>query len=182
MKYIFVRLAAMAALLNIAVFTPLYICSAADLSDAEVDALFKGRPDDNWKALAGRWDEVKARMINPVENLSLPLEYHLNGRVKARLFAKRSQIFEDGIIFASGVRVNLYDVKGLIDGYLIAESCLFDRAASHGYCKDYVEAKYGSDSLLGVGMYFSISGEYIKILSNCEIRTKRFQGNLGRLL
>lgn len=182
MNFIFVRWAVTAALLNVAFFAPLRICSAAELSDVEVEALFNRHPDDNWRALAGRWDEVKARMTNPVENLTLPLEYHPGGRVKARLFAEHSQIFEDGIIFASGVRVNLYDDKGVVNGYLITENCLFDRAASHGYCKDHVEAKYNSDTLRGVGMYFSISGEYIKILSNCEIRTKRFQGNLGRLL
>ena len=121
-------------------------------------------------------------MKTPVENLSLPLEYHPNGLVRARLFAKHSQIFEDGMVFATGVRVKLYNEKGVVDGYLTAGDCIFDREASHGYCKGRVEVKYGSDVIRGVGMYFSISGEYIKILSNCEIRTKRFQGNLGRLL
>ena len=182
MSFSFIRLTALAVLLSAAFYAPLRICCAAELSDAEVDALFKRHPDAGWKVLAERWDEVKARMTTPVENLSLPLEYHPNGLVRARLFAERSQIFEDGMVFASGVKIRLYDEKGILDGYLIAGDCIFDREASHGYCKGRVEVKYGSDILKGVGMYFSISKEYIKILSDCEIITKRFQGNLGRLL
>ena len=178
----FARLTSMAVLLSIVFFALVSPSRAAELSDAEVDALFKRHPATMWKALAERWDEIKAKMTTPVENLSLPLEYHPNGLVRARLFAERSQIFEDGMIFASGVKVALYDDKGVLDGFLKAKDCIFDREASHGYCKGRVEVKYGSDVIRGVGMYFSISGEYIKILSDCEIRTKRFQGNLGRLL
>lgn len=178
----FVRLAALAVLFSVATFVPLRPCRAAELSDAEVDALFKRHPDDKWKALAARWDKVKAKMTTPAENLSIPLEYHPNGRVKARLFAERTQIFEDGIIFSTGVKVDLYDEKGVLQGYLKAKAAIFDKNESHGYCKGQVEVKYGSDLLKGVGMYFSLAGEYIKILSDCEIRTKRFQGNLGRLL
>lgn len=182
MNFSFVRLTALVVLLSVALFAPLNFAFSGELSDAEVDALFNRHSDAGWKKLAERWDEVKAKMTIPVENLSLPLEYYPNGRVRARLFSERSQMFEDGMVFASGVKIVLYDDKGVIDGYLKAGDCIFNREASHGYCKGRVEVKYGSDILKGVGMYFSIPGEYIKILSNCEIKTKRFQGNLGRLL
>jgi len=179
----FARLTAMKAMSCFVLTALLSVLSySAELSDAEINALFNRHTDSGWKALAERWEDVSAKMTAPVENLSLPLEYHPNGRIRARLFAVKSQIFEDETVFASGVKVILYDENGEIDGHLTAGDCIFDRKSSHGYCKGRVEVKYGSDVLKGVGMYFSMSGEYIKILSDCEIRTKRFQGNLGRLL
>ncbi|MDA3923495.1 MAG: hypothetical protein PF904_02205 [Kiritimatiellae bacterium] len=152
------------------------------MSDADVDELFNRHPDSVWQPLAESWDDVKSRMESPVENLSLPLEYYPNGLVKARLFADASQIFPDGIIFATGVKVHFYDETGKRNGYLKADDCIFDREASHGYCKGKVEVLKDSDILKGVGMYFSISSEFIKIITECEIRTNRFKGNLGRFL
>lgn len=171
----------MTALLCSLVLTP-RVCASGELSDAQIDALFSRLPDDPWKALDTRWDAVKAKMTTPIENLSLPLETHPNGMVRARLNARHSQIFEDGTIFASGVKVILYSEKGEVQGSLSAGDCIFEKQGSHGYCRGSVEVQYGTDTLKGIGMYFSISGEYIKILSNCEIRTQRFQVNLGRLL
>ena len=177
------RLRAITALCCAVLFALSYTaCIAEELSDSEIDALFKRHSGSAWSDLAGRWEEMKAKMSTPVENLSIPLDYHVNGRMRARLFAVRAQIFEDGTVFASGVKVNLFDDTGKPVGYLKASDCIFERKSSQGYCKGRVEVKYGSDMLSGKGMYFSISGEYIKILSDCEIRTKRFQVNLGRLL
>ena len=183
MSFSFVRLTALAVLFSIAIFALFpAACGAGDMSDAEVDELFKCHPDSEWKALALRWSSAKARMTSPAENLSIPLEHHPSGIVKARLTAKKIQIFSDGSVFANGVTVDLYDTKGVKQGYLKAGDCIFERGKSHGYCKGRVEVKQGSDVLSGTGMYFSFSDEYIKILANCKIRTKRFQVNLGRLL
>ncbi|MFO7936313.1 MAG: hypothetical protein R6V06_01745 [Kiritimatiellia bacterium] len=183
MRLMFARLKKLTALCFFLLSALLHTeCNAAEISDAELDALFNRHSDSGWSELAERWDEVKAEMTSPVENLSLPVDYHANGRMRAKLFAARSQIFEDGTIFASGVRVNLFDDKGNPAGYLKMADCIFERESSHGYCKGEVNVKYGADILSGEGMYFSISGEYIRILSHCKVRTKRFQGNLGRLL
>jgi len=159
-----------------------FVCNAGDLSDSEVDALFNRHKAVLWQPLAKSWAEVKSKMVAPVENLSIPLEYHASGLVKARLFAVKAQIFTNGLVFATGVRVNLYNAKGKPDGFLKAEDCIFDRNESHGYCRGAVEVDKGTDLIKGVGMYFSISNEFIKILSNCEIQTERFKANLGRLL
>jgi hypothetical protein len=157
-------------------------CSAADLSDAEVDELFSRHPESLWRPLAERWEGVSSCMDSPVENISIPLEYYPGGLVKARLYAEKSKIFPDGIVFATKVRINLYSVSGQLDGSLKADDCLFDRESSHGYCRGRVEVIKEADIIKGVGMYFSISNEFIKILSNCEIRTDRFKANLGRFL
>ena len=182
MRLVDFRLLTLVTLLALLVLWPVTICFAQRLSDAEVDALFNRHKEGVWRPLAGRWDKVKSEMNAPIENLSLPLEYHPSGLVKARLYAEKAQLFTNGVVFATGVKVHLYSESGKMDGHLKADDCIFDRQASHGYCKGRVEVVKDTDFLKGVGMYFSISNEFIKIISNCEIRTNRFKDNLGRFL
>lgn len=176
------RVCALLVLLPLLAAAPWQSCPARELSDADVEELFAKHKESDWRPLAERWSEMKSKMDAPVESLSLPLEYYPSGLVKARLYAEQAQIFPDGMVFATGVRVQLYDEAGNRNGYLKAEDCLYDRQASHGYCKGKAEVLKGTDLIKGVGIYFSISNEFIRILSNCEIRTNRFKTNLGRLL
>lgn len=154
---------------------------AAVFADPETDRWFARHSDDLWRPLAARWDEVRAAMTSPARNLSLPLEYHANGRVKALLRAGQAQLFADGMIFAEEVRVEMRTETGQPDGLLTAEGCLFDRTARHGYCRGRVRVEKGGDRLQGVGMYFSTERQCIKILGDCEIRTHRIRNNFGRL-
>lgn len=140
------------------------------------------KKSERWKPLAARWDATKAAMTDPAENLTIPLEYHPDGRIKARLKARRAQIFDEGnTIYAEGIRVELLDLEGKVDGFLLADGILFDRKTKSGFCKGAVSVKKDADQLKGVGLYFSSTDEYIKILSNCEIRTRRFKGTFSKL-
>ena len=152
---------------------------AADEPDAE--RLFSRHSEEEWRPLVERWAEVKAQMTTPVENLALPLDYHANGRVKARLRAEKAQIFLDGAVFAEGVEVELLTETGAPDGRLKAEGCLFDRKAKHGWCEGVVSVEKDGDRLKGRGMYFSIEEQFIKIMAECEIRTSRIGDSFGRL-
>ena len=176
------RVLALAVLLPLLAAVPCQSCVARELSDADIEELFTKHKESDWRPLAEQWSDVKAKVDAPVENLSLPLEYYPSGLVKSRLHAEQAQIFPDGMVFATGVRIQMYDESGKRDGYLKAEDCLYDRQAAHGYCKGKAEVLKGTDLIKGVGIYFSISNEFIKILSNCEIRTNRFTANLGRFL
>jgi len=155
--------------------------SAFGAGDPEVDRWFNRHTAEEWLPLAQKWAPVKAAMTAPVENLTLPLDYFPNGRVKACLRAKKAQIFLDGMIFAESVEVDLLREDGKADGKLTAEGCLFDRKAKHGYCEGRVSVEKSGDRLKGRGMYFSIEGQFIKIMAECEIRTRRMRNNFGRL-
>ncbi|MDD3544085.1 MAG: hypothetical protein PHG96_01845 [Kiritimatiellae bacterium] len=152
---------------------------AGDKSDA--DRWLERPPDEGWRALAERWQPVKASMTSPVENLLLPLDHFPNGRVRAQLAAEKAQVFADGIIFAEGVKVALFNDSGAPDGCLTAEGCIFDRNTKNGYCEGPVSMEKDGDRLKGRGMYFSFERQSIIILSNCEIRTRRIRNNFGRL-
>ena len=161
----------------------LFGCGAAfGAEDPEVDRWFARHSEAVWRPLAEKWAPVKALMTSPVENLHLPLAYHVNGRVKAMLQAQKAQIFLDGLIFAEGVSVELLTEDGHSDGQLTAEGCLFDRKAKQGYCEGEVSMVKSGDRLKGRGMYFSIEEQFIKILADCEILTQRIRNNFGRIL
>lgn len=139
-------------------------------------------PDAVCRELAGRWETAEAGMDAPMERLMLPLEYHPDGEIKARLFAEEAQLFDNGnTVFARKVRVELLTPEGEPDGELLADGFLFDRKIKCGYCKGAVRVVKDGDQIKGVGLFFSSQREFIKILSNCEIRTSRFKGVFGRL-
>jgi hypothetical protein len=150
-------------------------------ADPDVDKWFARHTEALWRPLAEKMAGAKAGMTSPVENLALPLDYHANGRIKAVLRAARSQIVSDGMIYAETVSVEMLTDEGLQDGRLQAEACLFDRENKQGYCEGVVSVLKGTDRLKGRGMYFSIEAQFIKILSECEIRTQRIPVKVGRL-
>lgn len=166
----------------LAVAVSLLLLPARAGEDPEVAYWFNRHTEEQWRPLVERWATVKAAMTTPVENLALPLDYFPNGRIKARLRAKKAQIFADGMIFAEDVEVDMLTEDGRPDGRLTAEGCLFDREAKHGYCEGRVTMEKAGDRLKGRGMYFSIEGQYIRIMSDCEIRTRRIRNNFGRVL
>lgn len=172
------------ALFRRAAVAGLLLCGwrALGAEDPDVDRWFARHGDQVWMPLAEKWGESKAAMTAPVENLMLPLDYFPNGRMKAVLRAVRSQMIADGLIYAEGVSVDLLTEDGRPDGRLTAEGCLFDRKAKHGFCEGAVSVVKGSDRIKGRGMYFSTEEQFIKILSECEIRTSRIPLKLGRLL
>lgn len=162
----------------------LLLCGGLALGgeDPEAEHWFGRHPDAIWQPLVEKWSASKAAMVSPVENLMLPLDYYDNGRMKAVLRAKKAQMLADGLIFGEDVTVDLLTEDGKPDGRLTAEGCLFNRETKHGYCEGAVGMVKGTDRLKGRGMYFSIGEQFIKILSECEIRTSRIPLKAGRLL
>jgi hypothetical protein len=150
--------------------------------DPDVERWFARHTDQVWRPLAAKWASSKAAMTSPVENLTLPLDYFASGRIKAVLRAVKAQMMPEGVIFAEEVSVDLLTEDGSLDGRLTAEGCLFDRKEKHGYCEGSVNVVKGTDRIKGRGMYFSTEEQFIKILSECEIRTSRIPSKLGRLL
>jgi len=126
-----------------------------------------------WEELSGKWEASRAAMTAPAENLVLPLDHHENGRVRALLRAEKAQILGTNLVFALNVKVELLQPDGKPDGLLLAEDCLIDRAAKRGFSRGAVDVTQGEDRLKGRGMYFATDDQFIKILSECEIRTFR---------
>lgn len=133
------------------------------------------------RKLAERWQTLQQGMTTPVENILIPIAHYPSGRIRAQLSAGRAQIFLDGVIFAEGVTVHLLTESGARSGEFSAESCVFNRKGKVGYCKGRISMALEGDHVVGRDMYFSFERQYIKILSECEIRTHRVNGSFGRL-
>ncbi len=133
-------------------------------------------PKITWQELEQRWESFRAAMDSPMENLTLPLEYFPDGRVKARLQAGKAQVFDKNTIFAENVKVELLNNDGNVEAVLTTDDCLLDRPSKQGYCRGAVKVDWGSEHIKGRGLYFSATDEFLKILSECEIRTRRFSG------
>lgn len=147
----------------------------------EVDVWFDLHKDCEWRDLAEKWTSMKDAMRTPVENLVLPVESWDNGAVRTRIKATKAQLLELRYIFAENVTIEMFDDQGGKTGELQAADCLFDRKEKRGYCKGQVQGEKDGDSISSVGMYFSASKQYVRLLSAGEIRTRRFSGTFGRI-
>ncbi len=134
-----------------------------------------------WQGLMDKWNASKAEMTAPIENLSLPVDLYPDGRKRIVLLARRAQILSKSLIFAEGVRLEMLSPEGKTEGVVLAEDCLLDQSTKRGYCRGLVDVTKGTDHIKGRGMMFAADEKFIKILAECEIRTKRIPTNVGRL-
>lgn len=131
--------------------------------------------DSDMIRLRVAYRDCVAKVEAPAENVVFPLESFPDGSVKSRLTAARAQMFSDSdYIWGEGIRVEQYREVGDTNVWasLMAENCIVDRKTRSGWVEGNATMVYGDSSVKGRGIYFSLPREYIKILSNCEIRTK----------
>ncbi len=131
--------------------------------------------DSDMLRLRAAYRDCVAKLESPAENVVFPLETFPDGSVKSRLTAARAQMFADSsFIWGENIRVEQFREVGSTNVWasLDAENCIVDRKTKTGWVEGVAKMTYGESSVKGRGIYFSLPREYIKILSQCEIRTK----------
>ena len=131
--------------------------------------------DSDMMRLRVAYRDSVAKVESPAENVVFPLETFPDGSVKSRLTAARAQMFTDSeYIWGEDIRVEQYREAGSTNVWasLKAENCIVDRKTKSGWVEGSATMVYGDSSVKGRGIYFALPREYIKILSNCEIRTR----------
>jgi len=168
----------------------LFVCLAAyyvqaenaETAEARVTRWLTNRLDSaTWQVLIDKWDASKAAMTSPIENLVLPVDHYADGRKRIVLIARRAQILSETLVYAEGVKLEMLTPDGKSDGIVLADDCLLDQKTKRGYCRGKVDLTKGTDHIKGRGLMFSGDDQFIKILSDCEIRTFRVPARLGRL-
>lgn len=125
----------------------------------------------------------KAKMTQPALDVVFPIEHYPNGTVKSRLKAREAQLFMDtGFILGMGIRVEEYDIEGKVCGWLEADDCIVDRNTLTGWVQGNAVLNSSDTMVRGRGVYFSFHREFIKILSQSEIRAKGLKANARSLL
>ena len=128
---------------------------------------------DAWADLADIWRRQPDADASPVENLTLPIEHYDNGRVRAVLRAGRAMLGKSDLIWSWQVVVDLYDTDGRPDGTVEAANCLYDRAGRRGYCPGDVRLVRTNATISGVGLYWSMADEHMRILSQPVVHMAR---------
>ena len=160
-------------------------CAFGQEDDRAEQWLAKRMDTTAWEALSAKWDEASASKTTPVENLVLPLDHYKTGREKGRirtlLKAEKAHLLGEDLVFAWNVKIELLLPDGTPELTLVAEDCLVERNTKRGFCRGAVDIKSEADHLKGRGMYFSTDEQFIKLLSECEIRTSRVPSSFGRI-
>ena len=131
--------------------------------------------DSDMMRLRAAYRDCVAKLESPAENVVFPLETFPGGAVKSRLTAARAQMFPDtGFIWGEKIRVEQFRNEGDTNAWasLDAENCIVDRKTKTGWVEGHASMVYGDSAVKGRGIYFSLPREFIKILSQCEIRTR----------
>lgn len=139
--------------------------------------------DSDVQRLRVAYTNCVANLLQPAQNVVLPLETFPDGQVKSRLMAAEAQMFLDtGFIWGRGIRVEEYNSAGEVKGRLVADSCIVDRSTRTGWVEGVATLTYGGSMVKGTGVYFSFDREFIKIFSQSEIRSKGLKTNPRSLL
>lgn len=159
-------------------WTAACLAAVAALAAAAFDSqkwLDERADDSDMMRLRAAYRDCVAKIEAPAENVSLPLETFPDGSVKSRLTARRAQMFPDSpFIWGEDIRVEQYKDAGGTNVWasLNAENCVVDRQTKTGWVEGAARMIYGDSAVKGRGIYFSLPREFIKILSQCEIRTR----------
>ncbi len=129
--------------------------------------------DTDLMRLRTAYRECVKKVESPAENVMFPLETFPDGTVKTRLSAKRAHLFVDsGFIWGEGIRIEQYEKDGTVNASLEADNCIVDKKSKTGWIEGSAKMTYRESSVKGRGIYFSFAREFIKILSQSEVRTK----------
>jgi hypothetical protein len=155
---------------------------SAEAAEARITRWLTNRQDiATWQVLIDKWDASKAAMTSPIENLILPVDHYADGRKRIVLIARRAQILSETLVYAEDVKLEMLTPDGKSDGIVLADDCLLNQTTKRGYCRGKVTVTKGTDHIRGRGLMFSGNEQFIKILSECEIRTFRIPARFGRL-
>ena len=114
-----------------------------------------------------------ARIDEPATDVTLPIERHPDGSVKASITAKKAQAFLDvGMVWGTEVVVSQFSTNGVVEARVEADNCVIDRTTKSGWVQGHVKAFYLDNEVEGDGIYFSFEEEFVTIYANTKIRVK----------
>jgi len=114
-----------------------------------------------------------SRVDEPAADVTLPIERHPDGSVKASVTAKQAQVFLDlGMVWGTGVVVTQFATNGVVEARVEADGCVIDRATKSGWVQGHAKAFYLGNEVEGDGIYFSFEEEFVTIYANTKIRVK----------
>lgn len=150
--------------------------SAALAFDSEAWLARRAQFDREAERLKSRYADCAAAVKSPAENVSVPIENWPDGTLRSQITAARAQFFiDEGLVWGEGVTVREFTEKGELKTEVTAANCLIERETKSGWVEGAARAKYGKTELMGEGIFFSFSEEFVKISTNVVIRSSDFK-------
>ena len=123
--------------------------------------------------LQAAYTSCVARIDEPATDVTIPIERHPDGSVKASVTAKKAQVFlEVGMIWGTEVVVTQFSTNGVVEARVEADNCVIDRTTKSGWVEGHAKAFYLGNEVEGDGIYFSFEEEFVTIYANTKIRVK----------
>jgi len=123
--------------------------------------------------LQAAYTSCVARVSEPATDVTIPIERHPDGSVKASVTAKKAQVFlEVGLIWGTEVVVTQISTNGVVEARVDADNCVIDRTTKSGWVEGHAKAFYLGNEVEGDGIYFSFEEEFVTIYANTKIRVK----------
>ena len=122
--------------------------------------------------LMAAYSNCAARVSEPAEQVTIPVETFPDGSVKTLVSAKKARYFlKEGLVWAEGVEVRQNAADGSAAGRIEAASCVVDRNSRSGWAEGAAKVTYGKSVLTGSGVFFSAPESYVKVFAGAAIES-----------
>lgn len=123
--------------------------------------------------LAVAYTNYAARVSEPAENVSVPVESFPDGAIKTLVQARRAQYFlEEGFIWAENVVVRRYRAPGKLEFRIDARNCIVDRSTKSGWANGKAIVRSDETVFCGDGIYFSAPEGYVSAWNDAKIEMR----------
>ena len=122
-----------------------------------------------------------AKVKEPAENVTIPVETYEDGSVKVMVHAGKAQYFlVEGFVWAEDVEVKKLAKGGAVEAHLEAKNCIVDRNSKSGWAEGAAKVTQGKTTFAGKGVYFSATDSYVKVFGGSVVESSdlKFGGGL----
>lgn len=125
---------------------------------------------DEAMRLKAAYNDCLAKVQEPAQDITIPIENYPNGSVKASIYAEKAQFFATSpYVWGEGVKIRQFSEEGVCQAEIDAKSCIVDRKSRSGWAEGAAKVLYSKTEVDGCDVYFSLSEEYVMILSKTVI-------------
>lgn len=106
--------------------------------------------------LMAAYTNYAAKVTDPAENVTVPVESFPNGAIKTVVQAKKAKLFlQEGFIWAENVVVKRFRSPGKLEFRIDARNCIIDRSTKSGWANGKAIIRHDGTVFYGDGIYFS---------------------------
>ncbi len=107
-----------------------------------------------------------------INEVTIPLEFHENGKIKVQLFADTAKMLGGKDIDALSPRVEFYDETGNLQAVMSAENCLYNKKKRVITTDSDVKLEQAGVIITGTGLIWNAQEEAVKILKDVKVMIK----------